>query len=276
MNPSYLATFTVLLVALIFVEQTAPRLEAPRWRRLLWLSGELALCFFIVRVHGTLVRPALIYLLPIGQALIMFGPRNGLAVSASAWLVYGTNVGMYAWPNKLHEFPNYLSCIEAGASGYLLKDIGSDALAEAVRAAARGESPMQPYIARKVLKKLRSGASSSFPASPSPATLSWRQLFHCAGNGRAALTRIGRNKSRDCGTAVSHGGNSQELHLRYSGEDRNVRPHSGRLVRCSSRSAMSATDSVPHRHAGLRKSREPVLRRAYGRANAGIARLNPS
>jgi DNA-binding NarL/FixJ family response regulator len=50
--------------------------------------------------------------------------------------------------------------IEAGASGYLLKDVGSDALAEAVRAASRGESPLQPAVARKVLARLRAGAAS--------------------------------------------------------------------------------------------------------------------
>jgi len=50
--------------------------------------------------------------------------------------------------------------IEAGASGYLLKDVGSDALAEAIRAASRGDSPLQPSIARKVLRRLR--------ASPAP------------------------------------------------------------------------------------------------------------
>lgn len=45
--------------------------------------------------------------------------------------------------------------IEAGAAGYLLKDVGSDALAEAVRAASRGESPLQPSVARKLLKRMR-------------------------------------------------------------------------------------------------------------------------
>jgi len=45
--------------------------------------------------------------------------------------------------------------LAAGASGYLLKDVGSDALADAVRAASRGESPLQPSVARKVLQKLR-------------------------------------------------------------------------------------------------------------------------
>src|SRR6266849_9517544 len=54
--------------------------------------------------------------------------------------------------------------IEAGASGYLLKDVGSDALAEAVRAASRGDAPLQPSVARKILGRLRSPT----PAVPSP------------------------------------------------------------------------------------------------------------
>ncbi len=51
--------------------------------------------------------------------------------------------------------------LEAGACGYLLKDVGSDALADAVRAAAHGDSPLQPSIARKVLKRLRQAAPST-------------------------------------------------------------------------------------------------------------------
>jgi DNA-binding NarL/FixJ family response regulator len=53
--------------------------------------------------------------------------------------------------------------IEAGASGYLLKDVGSDALADAVRAASRGEAPLQPSVARKILGRLRSAASTAQP-----------------------------------------------------------------------------------------------------------------
>jgi len=41
--------------------------------------------------------------------------------------------------------------IEAGASGYLLKDISSDHLAEAIRRVAQGESLMAPSVLRKVL-----------------------------------------------------------------------------------------------------------------------------
>jgi DNA-binding NarL/FixJ family response regulator len=51
--------------------------------------------------------------------------------------------------------------IEAGASGYLLKDVGSDALAEAVRAASRGDAPLQPSVARKILLRLRSTVSTT-------------------------------------------------------------------------------------------------------------------
>jgi DNA-binding NarL/FixJ family response regulator len=55
--------------------------------------------------------------------------------------------------------------IEAGAMGYLLKDVGSDALADAIRAASRGDSPLQPSIARKVLKRLRASAAPLEPAA---------------------------------------------------------------------------------------------------------------
>jgi DNA-binding NarL/FixJ family response regulator len=51
--------------------------------------------------------------------------------------------------------------IDAGASGYLLKDVGSDALAEAVRAASRGEAPLQPSVARKILSRLRTPGSGT-------------------------------------------------------------------------------------------------------------------
>src|SRR6266849_9967682 len=60
--------------------------------------------------------------------------------------------------------------IEAGASGYLLKDVGSDALAEAVRAASQGDAPLQQSVARKILGRLRSAAPAAPPPRPeSPA-----------------------------------------------------------------------------------------------------------
>jgi DNA-binding NarL/FixJ family response regulator len=47
--------------------------------------------------------------------------------------------------------PRILGAIEAGASGYLLMDVEAGEVAEGIRAAARGESPLDPRAARTVL-----------------------------------------------------------------------------------------------------------------------------
>lgn len=44
-----------------------------------------------------------------------------------------------------------LGVLEAGACGYLLKDVDADQVADGVRAAARGESPLDPRAASTVL-----------------------------------------------------------------------------------------------------------------------------
>mgnify|MGYP006294916757 CR=1 FL=1 len=48
-----------------------------------------------------------------------------------------------------------LEAVEAGAAGYLLKDSDARAVAEAVAAVHRGESPISPAIARHLLRRLR-------------------------------------------------------------------------------------------------------------------------
>ncbi len=55
--------------------------------------------------------------------------------------------------------------LRAGALGYLLKDITSEQLANAVRAASRGEVLLQPNIADKVFAAL---AQPPVPSRPSP------------------------------------------------------------------------------------------------------------
>jgi DNA-binding NarL/FixJ family response regulator len=47
--------------------------------------------------------------------------------------------------------PRILGAIEAGACGYLLKDVAADDVAEGIRAAARGESPIDPRAARTLV-----------------------------------------------------------------------------------------------------------------------------
>ncbi|WP_433418637.1 response regulator [Microtetraspora malaysiensis] len=51
-----------------------------------------------------------------------------------------------------------LPAIEAGATGYLLKDTGRDELIRAVRTAARGEAVLSPSVATRLLGQVRAPA----------------------------------------------------------------------------------------------------------------------
>jgi DNA-binding NarL/FixJ family response regulator len=63
-----------------------------------------------------------------------------------------------------------LPAIQAGATGYLLKDAPRTELMRAVRAAARGESVLSPSVARRVLGRVRR------PQPDGPGELSPREL----------------------------------------------------------------------------------------------------
>ena len=58
-----------------------------------------------------------------------------------------------------------LRAIEAGAAGYLLKDIAPDALAAAIRAAARGETVLAPSVQSALLSRMRRVAVASAPST---------------------------------------------------------------------------------------------------------------
>jgi NarL family two-component system response regulator LiaR len=47
------------------------------------------------------------------------------------------------------------NAIKAGALSYLLKDVGPEELVEAVRAAARGESVLNPVVAGRILREMQ-------------------------------------------------------------------------------------------------------------------------
>jgi DNA-binding NarL/FixJ family response regulator len=55
------------------------------------------------------------------------------------------------------------AALRAGAVGYLLKDVASDRLVEALLAAARGESVLQPSVAAKVIARF-----ATLPDAPAP------------------------------------------------------------------------------------------------------------
>ena len=51
-----------------------------------------------------------------------------------------------------------LRAVEAGASGYLLKDTRRDELVDAIRAAARGETVLAPPVAARLMGRMRAGS----------------------------------------------------------------------------------------------------------------------
>jgi DNA-binding NarL/FixJ family response regulator len=54
--------------------------------------------------------------------------------------------------------------IEAGAIGYLLKDVPHEELSRAVRAAARGEPVLAPAVAERLMDRARGGAGDALTA----------------------------------------------------------------------------------------------------------------
>lgn len=74
-----------------------------------------------------------------------------------------------------YDFDQYVfALIEAGAAGYLLKDIRGDQLVDAIRAVARGESVLHPVIARKVMRRF--GGPGSGDTDATVEALSEREL----------------------------------------------------------------------------------------------------
>lgn len=57
-----------------------------------------------------------------------------------------------------------LACIEAGASGYLLKGAHKNDIARSVLSMREGGAPMSPAIARMVLERIRTGKPASAPS----------------------------------------------------------------------------------------------------------------
>jgi DNA-binding NarL/FixJ family response regulator len=58
------------------------------------------------------------------------------------------------------------AAVEAGASGFLLKDVAPDDLAHAVRVVARGEAMLAPALIRRLLDRFSRPARAEAPAVP--------------------------------------------------------------------------------------------------------------
>ena len=119
-----------------------------------------------------------------------------------------------------------LRAVEAGATGYLLKDTTPAALADAIRAAARGETVLAPAVAERLVTHVR--------GQPRRESLSARETEILAA-GRARP-----DQRRDRPRAVhqrGHGEDAPAAGVRQAGR---VRPHRGGDHRDPARPAAAA------------------------------------
>src|SRR5512140_2048958 len=78
------------------------------------------------------------------------------------------------------EDDKVIPAIRAGASSYLLKDVSPDALVQAIRAVHRGETPLHPEIARKLMEQVR----GKEPAPPEQLTARELDVIRLVAQGR--------------------------------------------------------------------------------------------
>ena len=114
------------------------------------------------------VRPALTWLetTPVDLLLTDLGLPDGSGIDVIRACVESCpQCGIMVITMSSDE-DSVLSCIEAGAAGYVLKDAGRLDIVRALMDLHSGGSPISPLIARKVLARMR----DAMPVSSTPAT----------------------------------------------------------------------------------------------------------
>lgn len=109
-----------------------------------------------------------------------------------------------AYDNEQYIF----ALLEAGAAGYLLKNVRRSELINAVRAVQRGESVLHPQIARKVVERFRDARGPIVAEEPGREVLSERELevLRLAGKGKSNKDIAG-DLSLSIRTVQAHLGN---------------------------------------------------------------------
>jgi NarL family two-component system response regulator LiaR len=85
-----------------------------------------------------------------------------------------------------YEYDQYVfALLEAGAAGYLLKDVPSQKLVEAVRAVHAGESALHPVIARKALNHFVHNSAKTGEPQAQPLTDREAEVLRLAAKGQS-------------------------------------------------------------------------------------------
>jgi DNA-binding NarL/FixJ family response regulator len=84
-----------------------------------------------------------------------------------------------------------LPAVEAGATGYLLKDAPRAELLRAVRAAARGEAVLSPSVAARLMTRVRTPSAEALGTQPlSQRELEVLELVAAGNTNREAAARL--------------------------------------------------------------------------------------
>jgi len=85
-----------------------------------------------------------------------------------------------------YDYDQYVfALLEAGAAGYLLKDVSGQELISAIRAVHRGDSVLHPTIARKVMQKFRSPVKAGEARGLELLTEREREVLKLAAKGKS-------------------------------------------------------------------------------------------
>ena len=101
-----------------------------------------------------------------------------------------------------------LPAIQAGAAGYLLKDVEPAELARAVRAAHAGDAILDPTVAARVVRAISDGAAPAMPLAPE------------------RLTR----REHEVLTLIAHGRSNKRIAFELGISERTVKAHVGHLL----------------------------------------------
>jgi len=105
------------------------------------------------------------------------------------------------------------AAIEAGASGFLLKDAEADDLAAAIRAAHAGEVYLDPAVAGMVARRMRSGASQRASGQ----------------DGASAVDRL-TGRERDVMACLARGLSNQAIATELGMAERTARTHVSNIL----------------------------------------------